>query len=98
MKEKFRDQDWIDNNILNKYTVLNYFSTSPFYNKDCNNEILKLQTQYLTFTQESQNEYSEKLKNMQGCFYTVEHNVEDVLFLFSVKKEKRKKFLQEMYL
>lgn len=44
----FKDVIWLQTHQLGQSTVLDYFSTSPFYEKSCNNEILKMQQRPVT--------------------------------------------------
>lgn len=44
----FKDVIWLQTHQLGHSTVLDYFSTSPFYEKSCNNEILKMQQRPVT--------------------------------------------------
>lgn len=50
---------------LNKDNVLEYFSTSPFYDKSCNNEVLKMQTQFRLLDKDL------NVSTMVGLFYEV---------------------------
>ena len=40
-KTCWRDAQWLDFYPLNQFTVLDYFSLSPFYDRSCNNEVAK---------------------------------------------------------
>lgn len=40
----FKDVNWLKYNILNRDNALEYFSLSPFYDRTCNNELLKMQS------------------------------------------------------
>ena len=37
----WRDDQWLGFHPLNQFTVLDYFSLSPFYDRSCNNEVAK---------------------------------------------------------
>ncbi|KMV66703.1 RNA polymerase II transcriptional regulationmediator [Encephalitozoon cuniculi EcunIII-L] len=72
----FVDQRFLGSKPLDDTNVLEYFSGSPFYDKSCNNEILKMQTQFRGLDQKS------KLFSMVGIFYEVESsNHEKTLFV-----------------
>ncbi|ADM10900.1 MED6 RNA polymerase II transcriptional regulation mediator [Encephalitozoon intestinalis ATCC 50506] len=80
MEEKedvsFVDQRFLSSRPLDDANVLEYFSGSPFYDKSCNNEILKMQTQFRGLDQKS------KLSSMIGVFYEAESsNNEKTLFV-----------------
>lgn len=72
----FVDQRFLSSRPLDTTNILEYFSGSPFYDKSCNNEILKMQTQFRGLDQKS------KLSSMIGTFYEVESsNNEKTLFV-----------------
>jgi len=72
------DSAWIP--ILNQANVMDYFSerTNPFYDRTCNNEILKMQKLGLLDAQ---------LGNMQGTEYCLLHVQEPILYV--VRKQIR---------
>jgi mediator of RNA polymerase II transcription subunit 6 len=76
----FRDTMWLQSFPLNAQTVLHYFALSPFYDRSCNNERLKMQRLGL-----------EQLKNMQGIEYEVLPNAAWQMpqQLFLVQKQRR---------
>ncbi|KAG5858878.1 RNA polymerase II transcriptional regulation mediator complex component [Encephalitozoon hellem] len=72
----FVDQRFLSSRPLDDTNVLEYFSGSPFYDRSCNNEILKMQTQFRGLDQKS------KLSSMVGIFYELEgSNDEKTLFV-----------------
>lgn len=78
----FRDSIWLQQNLLTAETVLEYFSYSQFYDKNCNNEVLKMQTMYSTLAG-----IDGFLKKMCGIQYEVHYAEEPVLFV--IKKYER---------
>ncbi|TBU07245.1 subunit 6 of mediator of RNA polymerase II transcription [Hamiltosporidium magnivora] len=79
----FRDNYWLNTNTLTPETVLTYFSNSQFYDKSCNNEILKMQTQYNNLI-----DLKLKLNEMKGIQYIVDHTDTNNT-LFVIQKIKR---------
>ncbi|KAH9386048.1 mediator of RNA polymerase II transcription subunit 6 [Nematocida major] len=78
----FRDPIWLQQNMLTAETVLEYFSCSQFYDKNCNNEVLKMQTMHGPLSGADA-----FLKKMCGIQYAV-HSSEDPA-LFVIKKYER---------
>ena len=76
----FRDTVWLTSFPLNAQTVLHYFALSPFYDRTCNNERLKMQRLAL-----------DQLKNMRGVEYELMPNVAKQLpqQLFLIRKQRR---------
>jgi mediator of RNA polymerase II transcription subunit 6 len=80
MEEKedlyFVDPNFLNTGVLDSSSAMEYFSGSPFYDKSCNNEILKMQTQFRALDLKS------KLSQMVGVFYELVHsNSEQTLFI-----------------
>ncbi|KAM0672290.1 RNA polymerase II transcriptional regulation [Ordospora colligata] len=75
----FVDQQFLSSRPLDEGNILEYFSGSPFYDKSCNNEILRMQTQFRGL------EYNKAtLSTMAGIFYEVMSvNTEKTLFIIS---------------
>ena len=42
----FKDVIWLQKFPLIKETILDYFALSPFYDRSCNNEVLRMQTKF----------------------------------------------------
>lgn len=74
----FYDQNFLDQAPLTAENIIRYFSLSPFYDKGCLNEILKMQSQFANI------DISHKLTTLPGFYYILEHNVQD-LFVISKK-------------
>lgn len=75
----FVDQGFLGSKLLDDSNALEYFSASPFYDKSCNNEILKMQTQFRGLDQKS------KLSTMIGTFYEMVGSNQDKT-LFVIRK------------
>ncbi|EHY65855.1 mediator of RNA polymerase II transcription subunit 6 [Nematocida ausubeli] len=78
----FRDSLWLQENILTKDTVTEYFSYSQFYDKNCNNEVLKMQNIH-----QSAQDLETFLSKMCGVQYTITYALEPALFI--IKKCER---------
>ncbi|RHZ62063.1 hypothetical protein Glove_344g54 [Diversispora epigaea] len=72
----FRDDYWFQyNGVLTNENVLEYFSISPFYERQCNNEIVKMSSRVLTEPIEV------TLRKMKGIEYSVILSIPPNLFL-----------------
>ncbi|RLN37200.1 hypothetical protein BBJ28_00013259 [Nothophytophthora sp. Chile5] len=76
----FRDTVWLQSFPLTAQTVLHYFALSPFYDRSCNNERLKMQRLGL-----------DQLKNLRGIEYELLPNGAKQLpqQLFLIRKQRR---------
>jgi len=77
----FIDTIFLQHFGLFKENALDYFSLSPFYDKQCSNEVCKMQGF-------SQNQIQNQLKAMTGVQYVLDEGVQDAR-LFVVKQEYR---------
>ncbi|NWI76201.1 MED6 polymerase, partial [Dryoscopus gambensis] len=77
------DSSWIP--ILNNGSVLDYFSerSNPFYDRTCNNEVVKMQRMTL-----------DHLNQMVGVEYILLHAQEPILFI--IRKQQRQSPTQVM--
>lgn len=78
----FRDPAWLQYNPLTAQTVLSYFAFSQFYDRNCNNEVLKMQAAYSALAS-----IDGLLKKMTGVQYAVHEAQEPHLFV--IKKCER---------
>lgn len=76
------DQKWLEENPLTEETILSYFALSPFYDRSCLNEILKMQTQFSNLF-----DINEKLKSINGLRYNIS-NKNDIFYIFKIDKKK----------
>lgn len=60
----FTDPYWLAQNVLSRSNALEYFSSSPFYDKTCNNEVLKMQSKFREVT-------PDQLHKMVGIEYAL---------------------------
>ena len=94
----FMDTTWLQSHPLTEKTVLDYFSLSPFYDRSCNNEILRMQRMYRgdlgpdAITPIDDAWMNEQLALMTGIEYIVHHSTPPSLFIIymrhRVSKEK----------
>ncbi|CAG8582288.1 13410_t:CDS:2 [Acaulospora morrowiae] len=78
----FRDSCWLlRNGLLKNETVLDYFSLSPFYDKRCNNELLKMTCRFLDESVER------TMRRMKGIEYVVINSLPPDLFI--IRKQNR---------
>jgi mediator of RNA polymerase II transcription subunit 6 len=76
-----RDDNFLQNYRLNIENVLDYFYLSPFYDKNSNNEIIKMQ--HLD---------SKLLKGMTGVEYNLEDGYDDLYILSKIRRFSQNNF------
>ncbi|ORD94783.1 MED6 [Enterospora canceri] len=84
MKLFFFEPLFLQNNQLNNETVLDYFSISPFYDKESLNEIIRMQSQHTKINMH------EHLKRMNGIYYEVDKTLTRDNNLFIIYKKENK--------
>jgi len=74
LQQTWHDPAWVP--ILNQSNVMDYFSerSNPFYNRTCNNEIIKMQRLN-----------PEQLVNMQGLEYVLIHVQDPILYIIRLQ-------------
>ncbi|KAI5165261.1 mediator of RNA polymerase II transcription subunit 6 [Nematocida sp. AWRm78] len=72
----FRDSLWLQENILSKDTLMEYFSYSQFYDRNCNNEVLKMQNIH-----RNNDSLDIFLTKMCGIQYIITYAIEPTLFI-----------------
>lgn len=75
----FYDQNFLNENGLNDANIIQYFSLSQFYDKQCLNEVLKMQSQFANL------DISDKLTTSIGFYYILEYST-DNLHIISKKE------------
>lgn len=71
----WNDRLWLNHFPLNKETVFDYFSQSQFYDRSCNNELIRMQRLDPTL-----------LSKMSGIEYVVSHHVEPSLYVITKQR------------
>ncbi|KAF9385764.1 Mediator of RNA polymerase II transcription subunit 6 [Podila verticillata] len=84
MNIEWRFQEWlIGMGGLNPENVLDYFALSPFWDPECNNAVLKMQTQFNNL-----GEMKQRLSEMQGVEFALV--LDRYPHLFVIQKQRRK--------
>ncbi|KAI8332566.1 mediator complex, subunit Med6 [Chlamydoabsidia padenii] len=71
---EWRDTNWLERvgGFQNQHMVLEYFAMSPFWDRQSNNQILSMQTQYNDLRQ-SHEATVEALRKMTGVEFAITH-------------------------
>ncbi|KAF7684617.1 Mediator of RNA polymerase II transcription subunit 6 [Astathelohania contejeani] len=80
----FRDEYWLSVNVLNEQTALDYFATSQFYDKQCNNEILRMQTQFSNLS-----EIKNRLEEMEGIEFMLANFSENLFIIHKIQRRSK---------
>ena len=83
---EWRSPEWINVHGLRTDNVLEYFSQSPFFDRQCNNALLKMQRQYTQQPQQPQQPVfiptvDPELTQLRGREYVVAHTREPDLWV-----------------
>ena len=82
--QSYFDVQWLQmHNGLTIYNAIEYFYSSPFYNKNSNNENVRYNTI-------NNGDYINKLKSMKGMEFIVDENVQNPPHLYVIKQQYRK--------
>lgn len=87
----FHNPNFLASQPLTPHNILDYFATSPFYDKNCNNEILRMQCQF------SEIDVAGKLQTTIGFFYTVEDNGNDMYIIAKKAFDGKSTMLLQIY-
>lgn len=87
----FYDQNFIAQQPLNTGNIMLYFSMSPFYDRNCLNEILKMQSQFANI------DVSHKLTTLAGFYYILEHDEQDLFIIAKKNNTGQKTTTVKMY-
>ncbi|KAG0745714.1 hypothetical protein G6F57_004960 [Rhizopus arrhizus] len=71
---EWRDTNWLERvgGFQNQQTVLDYFALSPFWDRQCNNQVLAMQTQYNDLRQPYEATI-QALRKMTGVEFAIVH-------------------------
>lgn len=75
----FYDPNYLQSNPLTPSNILSYFATSHFYDKNCLNEILKMQSQFTSL------DISSKLTSTVGFYYALELSADNLFIVAKIE-------------
>ncbi|THV06069.1 MED6-domain-containing protein [Dendrothele bispora CBS 962.96] len=79
--------EWIQaNGLLTEENVFEYFTTSMFYDKQSNNQVLRMQTQHAVMPSASTESEESKLKKMVGQEFAVVHSQPPQFFIIQKRE------------
>lgn len=87
----FYDQNFLSMHPLSSSNVMEYFSTSQFYDRRSLNEILKMQSQFANI------DISHRLTTTPGFYYCLEHEAENLYLIAKKEFDGKRTVILRMY-
>lgn len=87
----FFDQNFIARQPLTPQNVIEYFSSSQFYDRICLNEILKMQSQFANI------DISDKITKVVGIYYSLEFSADNLFVIAKKDNNGHKTVIIRMY-
>ena len=87
----FYDPNFIAQQPLTAQNIIEYFSTSQFYDKTCLNEILKMQSQFANIN------LLDKITETMGIYYILEFSAEGLFLIAKKENNGQKTVILKMY-
>lgn len=87
----FYDPNFITQQPLSVQNIIDYFSTSQFYDKSCLNEILKMQSQFANIN------LFDKITQTIGFYYILEFSSENLFVIAKKENDGQKTSILKMY-
>lgn len=87
----FYDQSFLAQNQLTAANIIDYFSTSQFYDRECLNEILKMQSQFANI------DIKHRLTTTPGFYYILEHEADGLFVIAKNEYENQRTTRLKLY-